>query len=56
MQRARVTDMQDRLIDLLVQYDEASKDEDWQRMRSLLTDIDDARKQRDEIRCRDAAE
>jgi hypothetical protein len=34
---------QDRLIDLLVQHDEASRVQDWPRVATLRTQIDDAK-------------
>lgn len=45
-----LTEAQDRLIDLLVQYDEAIRAEDWQRVDTLNTQIEAARADRDAIR------
>ncbi|HYM72705.1 MAG TPA: hypothetical protein VET89_06960 [Stellaceae bacterium] len=45
-----MTEAQDRLIDLLVQYDEAIRAEDWQRVDTLNTQIEAARADRDAIR------
>jgi hypothetical protein len=41
---------QDQLIDLLVQQDEASRADDWDRVSMLKTEIADATARRDEIR------
>lgn len=49
-ERARLTDAQDRLIELLVQQDEAVRVADWPRARELQTRIGVARQQADEIR------
>ena len=48
-ERALLTETQDRLIDLLVQHDEARKAEDWDRVRALEVKIDDMQEQRKEI-------
>jgi hypothetical protein len=48
--RALVTEIQDRLIELYVQQDEASRAEDRDRARELQVEIDKARAQREEIR------
>ena len=44
-ERALLVEQQDRLIDLFVQRQEASKVEDWTRVRELQTEIDDAQGQ-----------
>ena len=41
---------QDRLIDLLVQCDEAIHTEDWAKSRALETEIDDAMARQKELR------
>ena len=41
-ERALLIEQQDRLIELLVQKQEASEAEDWTRFRQLQTEIDDA--------------
>jgi hypothetical protein len=47
---ARLIEAQDRLIDLLVQQDEARKAEDLPRMAALETEIGAATTHRDELR------
>ena len=47
--RALVTEI-DRLIELYVQQDEASRTEDWDRARGLQVEIEKAAAQREEIR------
>jgi uncharacterized protein (DUF2236 family) len=42
-QRERLVEMQDRLIDLFVQHDEAKNAQDWERVRALQTEIDTLR-------------
>jgi hypothetical protein len=49
-ERALLVEQQDRLIDLLVQKQEASDAENWVRFRELQNDIDDAHGQLDIIR------
>ena len=48
--RALVTEIQDRLIDLYVQQDEARRENDPDRARELQVEIDKATAQREEIR------
>jgi hypothetical protein len=48
--RALVTEIQDRLIDLYVQQDEARGEHDPDRARELQVEIDKATVQREEIR------
>ena len=48
--RALVTEIQDHLIELYVQQDEARRAEDRDRARELEIEIDKARAQREEIR------
>jgi molybdenum-dependent DNA-binding transcriptional regulator ModE len=48
--RALVTEIQDRLIELYVEQDEARKAEDRDRARELQVEIDKATAQREEIR------
>ena len=48
-QREHLIDLQDRLIDFLVQQDEASQAGNWDRARELTTEIGDARSRRDKI-------
>jgi molybdenum-dependent DNA-binding transcriptional regulator ModE len=48
--RALVTEIQDRLIDLYVQQDEAQGEHDPERARELQVEIDKATAQREEIR------
>ena len=50
--RALVTEIQDRLIDLYVQQDEARGEHDPDRARELQVEIDKATAQREEIRRR----
>jgi hypothetical protein len=45
--RAELTAAQDRLLDLLVQQDEASTLKDWPRVTALEAEIDAARTRRD---------
>ena len=47
--RALVTEIQDRLIDLYVQQDEAQREHDPDRARELQVEIDKATVQREEI-------
>jgi hypothetical protein len=47
--RALVTEIQDRLIDLYVQQDEARREHDPDRTRELQVEIDKATAQREEI-------
>jgi hypothetical protein len=49
-ERALVTEIQDRLIDLYVQQDEARKEHDPDRAHELQVEIDKATAQREEIR------
>ena len=49
-ERALLIEQQDRLIELLVQKQEASEAEDWGRFRELQTEIDDAQGQLEIIR------
>jgi len=49
-QREFLIEALDRLIDLFVQHDEASRIEDWGRVDALKTEIADAMAHRDEIR------
>ena len=48
--RALVTEIQDRLIDLYVQQDEARREHDPSQARELQIEIDKATTQREEIR------
>jgi hypothetical protein len=50
--RDLVTDIEDRLIELYVQQDEARRTEDRDRARGLQVEIDKAAAQREEIRRR----
>jgi hypothetical protein len=50
-ERALLTETQDRLIDLLVQQDEAKTAEDWDRVRELKTEIEDVRDELKQISC-----
>ena len=50
--RARVTAIQDRLIDLYVQQDEARGEQNPDRARELQVEIDKATARREEIRRR----
>ena len=52
--RALVTEIQDRLIDLYVQQDEARREHDPDQARELQVEIDKATAQREEIRRRGA--
>ncbi len=49
-ERALLIEQQDRLIELLVQKQEASEAENWDRFRELQTEIDDAQGQLEIIR------
>ena len=49
-ERALVTEIEDRLIELYVQQDEARRTEDRDRERELQVEIDKATAQREEIR------
>ncbi len=49
-ERALLIEQQDRLIELLVQKQEASDAENWDRFRELQTEIDDAQGQLEIIR------
>jgi hypothetical protein len=49
-ERALVNEIQDRLIELYMQQDEARRAEDRDRARELQIEIDQARAQREEIR------
>jgi hypothetical protein len=46
----RLTEAKDRLIDLLVQHDEANRAKDWQLVSVLEPQIGAARAHRDELR------
>jgi hypothetical protein len=48
--RTKLTEAQDRLINLLVQHDEASRAEDWRRLKTLNRQIDAARAQHHVLR------
>lgn len=52
--RARLTAAQDRLLDLLVQQDEASTLKDWSRVSVLEKKIDAARAHRDKLQHSDS--
>ena len=54
-ERALLIEQQDRLIELLVQKQEASDVEIWDRFRELQTEIDDAQGQLEIIRQLEAA-
>jgi len=54
-ERALVTEQQDRLIELLTERKEFTKVEDWDRVRELQTEIDDAQGQLEIIRQLDDA-
>ena len=54
-ERALLIEQQDRLIELLVQKQEASDAENWDRFRELQTEIDDAQGQLEIIRQLEAA-
>jgi len=47
--RAALTAAQDRLLNLLVQQDEASELKDWARVNTLETEIEAARTRRDKL-------
>ena len=49
-ERSLVTEIEDRLIELYVQQDEARRAEDRDRARELQIEIDQARARREEIR------
>jgi len=49
-ERALLIEQQDRLIELLVQKQEASEAENWDRFHTLQTEIDDAQGQLEIIR------
>jgi hypothetical protein len=49
-ERALLVDVQDRLLELYVLKEQASKDRDWERVDSLDADIAEAEMQRKEIR------
>jgi hypothetical protein len=49
-ERALFTERQDRLIELYVEQKEATRAEDWVRVRVLQVEIDDANQQLDVIR------
>ena len=49
-ERALLVDVQDRLLELYVLREQASKDKDWKRLNSLEADIAEAEAQRREIR------
>ena len=49
-ERALLVDVQDRLLELYVLREQASKDKDWRRVDSLDADIAKAEAQRREIR------
>jgi molybdenum-dependent DNA-binding transcriptional regulator ModE len=49
--RALVTEIEDRLIELYVQQDEARRREDRDRAHELQMEIDRAAAQREDIRC-----
>jgi hypothetical protein len=50
-ERALLTETQDRLIDLLVQQDEAKTAEDWDRVRDLKAEIEDVQDELKQISC-----
>jgi hypothetical protein len=50
VEREALIEAQDRLIDLFVQHDEASRTEDSRRVQTLKAAIDDAIRRRDQIR------
>ena len=54
-ERALVIEQQDRLIELLTERQESSTAEDWDRVRELQTEIDDAQGQLEIIRQLDDA-
>jgi hypothetical protein len=47
--REEFVEIQDRLIDLFVQHDEASRAEDWDRVHALATEIGHATARRHEF-------
>jgi len=49
-ERALLVDVQDRLLELYVLREQASKDQDWKRLDSLEADIAEAEARRREIR------
>ena len=49
-ERALLIEQQDRLIELLVQKQEASEAENWDRFRELQSEVDDAQGQLEIIR------
>jgi hypothetical protein len=49
-ERALLVDVQDRLLELYVHREQASKDQDWKRLDSLEADIAEAEARRREIR------
>ena len=53
-ERALLTETQDRLIDLLVQQDEAKTAEDWDRVRDLRAEIEDVQDELKQISCPEA--
>ena len=53
-ERALLIEQQDRLLELLVERQESSKAEDWDRVRELQTEIDDVQGQLEIIRQFDA--
>lgn len=48
-ERALLTETQDRLIDLLVQQDEAKTADDWDRVRELKAEINDVKDELEQI-------
>ena len=53
-ERALLMEQQDRLLELLMERQESSKTEDWDRVRELQTEIDDTQGQLEIIRQLDA--
>ena len=51
--RAELRALQDQLLDLLVQQDEASKRKDWPRVTALEAALNDARTRRDSLSASD---
>ena len=49
-ERALLVDVQDRLLELYVLREQASKNKDWRRVDSIEADIAEAEMQRKEIR------
>ncbi len=47
--RAELRAAQDRLLDLLVQQDEASKQKDWPRVTALEAELNEVRTRRDKL-------